>query len=80
MSDRVGDPLGAEGPAPETFSEPDIRGGIIGYGWRPLEGLSAREVMLKVYWSFVWSRSLEVNNRLRGDILEPSQAERESLV
>jgi hypothetical protein len=28
----------------------------------------------------MWSRSLEVNNRLRGDILEPSQAERESLV
>jgi len=83
MSDRVGDPLRAEGPAPEAFSEPDVRGGIVGYGWRPLEGLSAREVMLKVLWvygSFVWSRSLEVNNRLRGDILEPSQAERESLV
>jgi hypothetical protein len=39
-----------------------------------------REVILKVYRSFVWSRSLEVNNYLRGDILEPSQAERESLV
>jgi len=30
--DRVGDPLGAEGPTPEVFLEPDIRGGIIGYG------------------------------------------------
>jgi hypothetical protein len=39
-----------------------------------------REVILKVYGSFVWSYSLEVNNRLRGDILEPSQVERESLV
>jgi hypothetical protein len=54
--DRVGDPLGAEGPAPETFSEPDIRGGIIGYRWRPLEGLSAREVILKVYGSFFGSK------------------------
>jgi hypothetical protein len=27
----------------------------------------------------IWSYSLEVNNRLRGDILEPSQAERKSL-
>jgi hypothetical protein len=70
--DRVGDPLGAEGPAPEIFSELDVRGGIVGYGWRPLEGLLAREVILKVYGSFVWSRSLEVNNHLRGDILEPS--------
>jgi hypothetical protein len=32
MSDRVGDPLRVEGPTPEVFSEPDIRGGIIGYG------------------------------------------------
>jgi hypothetical protein len=78
--DRVGDPLGVEGPALEIFLEPDVRGGIIGYRWRPLEGLLAREVILKVYGSFVWSRSLEVNNRLRGDILEPSQVERESLV
>ena len=31
MSDRVGDPLGAEGPALEAFSELDVRGGIIGY-------------------------------------------------
>ena len=31
MSDRVGDPLGVEGPALEAFLEPDVRGGIIGY-------------------------------------------------
>jgi len=31
MSDRVGDPLGVEGPTLEAFSEPDVRGGIIGY-------------------------------------------------
>jgi hypothetical protein len=47
--DRVRDPLGAEGPTPEVFLEPDVRGGIVGYGWRPLEGLLAREVILKVY-------------------------------
>jgi hypothetical protein len=51
--DRVGDPLGAEGPILEAFSELDVRGGIIGYEWRPLEGLSAREVILKVYRLFV---------------------------
>jgi hypothetical protein len=68
----VGDPLRAEGPTLEIFLELDIRGGIVGYKWRPLEGLLAREVILKVYGLFVWSRSLEVNNRLRGDILEPS--------
>ena len=32
MSDRVRDPLGAEGPTLEVFSEPDVRGGIVGYG------------------------------------------------
>jgi hypothetical protein len=32
MLDRVGDPLGAEGPALEAFLEPDVRGGIVGYG------------------------------------------------
>jgi hypothetical protein len=32
MSDRVGDPLGAEGPTLEAFSELDMRGGIVGYG------------------------------------------------
>ena len=83
MLDRVGDPLGAEGPALEVFLEPDVRGGIIGYGQRPLEGLLVREVILKVLWVyglFIQSYSLEVNNYLRGDILEPSQVERESLV
>jgi hypothetical protein len=48
----VGDPLGAEGPALEVFLELDIRGGIIGYEWRPLEGLLAQEVILKVYGLF----------------------------
>jgi len=32
MSDRVGDPLRAEGPILEVFSELDVRGGIVGYG------------------------------------------------
>jgi hypothetical protein len=27
---------------------------------------------IKGIWVILWSRSLEVNNRLRGDILEPS--------
>jgi len=31
MSDRVGDPFGAEGPTLEVFLEPDVRGGIVGY-------------------------------------------------
>jgi hypothetical protein len=56
MSDRVGDPLGAESPTLEIFSELDMRGGIIGYRWRPLEGLLAREVILKVYRLFFGSK------------------------
>jgi hypothetical protein len=48
----VGDPLRAEGPTLEAFLEPDVRGGIIGYRWRPLEGLLVWEVILKVYNSF----------------------------
>jgi hypothetical protein len=31
VTDRVGDPLGVEGPTLEIFLEPDVRGGIIGY-------------------------------------------------
>jgi hypothetical protein len=49
----VGDPLGVEGPTLEVFLEPDVRGGIVGYGWRPLEGLLAWEVILKIYGLFV---------------------------
>ena len=53
MLNRVRDPLGVEGPTLEIFLELDVRGGIIGYRWRPLEGLLAREVILKVYGSFM---------------------------